>query len=176
MQPAVGAQIGFGVWRSGCMRFDVGSKEMASTNRQNRDAEIVRTRRAIQDERLMRARLADGTVSCASDSKWCRIFEALREQLKEQPSHSGSLTRIKLLKSEESFDYRDLLASCFEDTYLDGMSGPIYYREIEWIDVQTGGVQPEFDCQVDFEVRDRLARIYGYRQTISQQDAPSNGG
>lgn len=149
---------------------------MASTNRQNRDGGIVRTRRAIQDERLKRTCLADGAVSCASDTKWCRIFEVLQEQLTGQSSHSGGLTRIKLLKSEEPFDYRDLLASCFEDTYLDGMSGPIYYREIEWIDVQTGDVEPEFDCQVDFEMRDRLIRIYGYRKTISQQDAPSNGG
>jgi hypothetical protein len=147
---------------------------MASTNRQNKDAGIVRTRRALQDERLKRTRLADGAISCASDSKWCRIFDALQEQLKVQSSHSGSLTRIKLLKSEDPFDYRDLLSSCIEDTYLDGMSGPIYYREIEWIDVQTGGVEPEFDCQVDFEMRDGLARIYGYRQTNSQQVASPN--
>jgi hypothetical protein len=37
-------------------------------------------------------------------------------------------------------------------------------------------MQPEFDCRVDFELRVGLARIYGYRQTISQQDVSSNGG
>ncbi|WP_281375602.1 hypothetical protein [Haloferula luteola] len=43
------------------------------------------------------------------------------------------------------------------------MSGPIYYREIEWIEVRTGEVILEFGCEVDFEMNDGLARIYGYR-------------
>ncbi|MBB5353254.1 hypothetical protein HNR46_003509 [Haloferula luteola] len=102
-------------------------------------------------------------TSCASDSKWRRIFSDLHAQLEDQKKHSGSHTLVKVLKSNEPFEYRDLLASCFEETCFDGMSGPIYYREIEWIEVRTGEVILEFGCEVDFEMNDGLARIYGYR-------------
>ena len=142
---------------------------MASTNHQQRNAEILGKRRRLQDERLKRTSLGSGVTSCASDSKWRRIFSELRAQLEEQKKHSGSLTRIKVLKSIEPFEYRDLLASCFEETYFDGMSGPIYYREIEWIEVRTGGTILEFGCEVDFELRDGVVRIYGYRTRKSQQ-------
>ena len=148
---------------------------MASTNRQHRNSEILRGRRNLQDERLKRTSLGSGVASCSSDSKWCRVFDELKAQLKDQTTHSGSLTRIKLLKSDEPFEYRDILASCFEGTAFDGISGPIYYREIEWLEVNTGGATLEFSCQVDFEVCDGLARIYGYKKTKSQQGVVGDG-
>ncbi len=39
----------------------------------------------------------------------------------------------------------------FEESYLDGMSGPLTYAEIEWLDLACEGI-PNFEFQVDMEV------------------------
>ena len=37
--------------------------------------------------------------------------------------------------------------------------------EIEWIEIQAGGISVEFDCEVDYEVIGDALRVYGYRRS-----------
>lgn len=108
-------------------------------------------------------------ISCASDSKWRRIFEELQEASRASTVLTNDRSRIKLLGSKDPSDYPNLLASLFKESFLDGASGPVFYRDVEWIEICAGDLQPEFECQVDFENRDGFIRIYGYRRARAKE-------
>ncbi len=111
----------------------------------------------LRAERLKKAMSRPDVSSVSSNSKWYKVFSDLEVLLDRETT-----SEVKLLQQKEAFEYQSLLSSCFEPTYLDGMSGPLRYSEIEWLKIFTS-TPLEFDFQVDFEEFEGYKVIYGYR-------------
>lgn len=132
---------------------------MSLTDKQRKNYRILGDRHQAKIERLRKARLASNVTSVSSNSKWEIIFNTLHSQFQ-----SDTKCMIKLLKQEEPWEYKNLLSAVFEESYLDGMSGPLTYAEIEWLDLACEGI-PNFEFQVDMEVGENFVVIYGYRRS-----------
>ena len=130
---------------------------MALSDKQRKHFEQMKARSILRAERLARSRLASDVASVSNNSKWLKVFDSLKSQI-----GIDAKSVIKLLKQDESWEYSHILASVFEKTYFDGMSGPLNYSEIEWLEIECDNI-PVFDFQVDMEEGDGFVIIYGYR-------------
>jgi len=134
---------------------------MAPTNKQKKHSHLLTQHNALQTERIRKLRLATNIISVSSNSKWLKIFETLAYSKNEEYKST-----IKLLQQSQSWEYQSILSSIFEESYLDGMGGPIGYSEIEWIKFESLKFNP-FNFQVDTEEHNGSNIIYGYRRTDS---------
>lgn len=134
---------------------------MSHTNQQREHYEHLRQRNELRAERLRRTRLSSDIVSVSSNAKWHKMFDCLQTTLDK-----NTMCTVKLLKQDSPWEYRQLMSAIFEDTYLDGMDGPLNYCEIEWIELDCTHI-PKFDFIADMELGDSSVVIYGYRRGSS---------
>ena len=134
---------------------------MPLTDKQKRYYEILGERNRLRQERLSRARLSSEVKSVSSNKKWEKIFSTLQFEL-----DSRDPAVVKLLKQEDPWEYNSILSSVFEESYLDGQSGPLKYSEIEWIEFPCVKL-PAFNFEVDLEIGKGFVVIYGYRRNNS---------
>ena len=115
----------------------------------------------LKRERLKAYSQRSDVVSVSNDSKWLYVFEELRTQYE-----NTTKVEVKFLVEKEVSEYVSFFSSIFESAYLDGMSGPIYYSQIEWIKVYSTDA-PTFVKKVEIATLENSFVIYGYRRAGS---------
>lgn len=114
-------------------------------------------RSKIKMERLDRKLLLSNIASVSSNRKWLKILEEIESQLERRTTVS-----LKLLMDAAPFEAIHLVGALYEDFYLEGDFGAITYKEIEWVEFFTD-ITPQFNFEVDIEVKESSFVIYGYR-------------
>jgi hypothetical protein len=81
----------------------------------------------------------------------------------ETEYRGGVKVEVKFLTEDTCFEYNNFFSSLFDSSYLDGMSGPVEYNQLEWIKVYSE-IAPKFEKKIEIDISSNEFIIYGYKR------------
>jgi hypothetical protein len=119
---------------------------------------VHRSRYDLKRERLKAYQKRSDIVSVNNNSKWLYIFEQMETEYR-----GGVKVEVKFLTEDTCFEYNNFFSSLFDSSYLDGMSGPVEYNQLEWIKVYSE-IAPKFEKKIEIDISSNEFIIYGYKR------------